>query len=86
MAARVGSAPRERRELVKVVWQLDGERTGTVVAWWRTADTRLVYRKFALERSADWAELPPRVASIAHQGDDRHGQWASGRTRPVRGA
>lgn len=79
MAARVGDALAGRQDLVEVVWQLDGEQTGTVVAFWQTGDTRLVYRKFVLDRSADWAELPTRVARIAHQADDPHGQWASDR-------
>lgn len=68
-----------RPDLLKVIWQPNGEQTGTVVAYWTATDERLVYRKFELDQTADWAELPTSVAWIVQQADESHGQWASGR-------
>lgn len=67
----------ERQDLVQVTWRLNGERTGTVVAYWQESEGRLVYKKFVLNRSADWAKLPTRVAWIVHQADDPRGQWSA---------
>lgn len=70
------SARRRPQGLLEVIWQLDGEQSGTVVAYWKTPEGRLVYGKFVLDRTADWAELPIPVASIVQQADDTNGQWA----------
>lgn len=74
--AQLKCARRRPQDLPKVIWQLDGEQTGTVVAYGTTPDGRRVYEKFVLDRTADWAELPSPVASIVQQADDTNGQWA----------